>query len=181
MGELIDARHRLFSERVPSRLWEELLYSVGVYIRSARGYGLRRISRALSGVSWSPDGERLALVRTEGEEVALVTIARDGSDPEVITRLTDEEVIGEKGEREPQAASPLRKSGAAAEGASATDTPAPSAADCQPDPREASQAQQDHRSVEETHRFGNSPVAGLTTAWMAAIWSANDLVCWRPG
>ena len=102
VGELIDARHRLFSERVPSRLWEELLYSVGVYIRSARGYGLRRISGALSGVSWSPDGERLALVRTEGEEVALVTIARDGSDPEVITRLTDEEVIGEKGEREPR-------------------------------------------------------------------------------
>ena len=102
VGELIDARYRLFHESFPVRLWEKLLYSVGVYIGAAEGSSVRRISGALSGIAWSPDGERLALVRVEGDGFALVTIASDGSDPEVITRLTDEEVIGEKGERDPR-------------------------------------------------------------------------------
>ena len=63
----------------------------------AGGGDVRRISGALSGISWSPDGERLALVRVVGEDAALVTMAPNGSDLEVITWLTDVDVLGENG------------------------------------------------------------------------------------
>ena len=39
-----------------------------------------RLSDAVSGASWSPDGQRLAFAKPDGAEVALYTIAADGSD-----------------------------------------------------------------------------------------------------
>ena len=40
-----------------------------------------RLSDAVSAASWSPDGQRLAFARPDGAQVALYTIARDGTDP----------------------------------------------------------------------------------------------------
>ena len=52
-----------------------------------------RLTATVGGASWSPDGARIALMQIVDDDVALVTIAADGSDDlEVITRLTDQEV-----------------------------------------------------------------------------------------
>ena len=46
-----------------------------------------RLSDAVSGASWSPDGERLAFAKVDGDEVALYTIAADGSDARRLTTI----------------------------------------------------------------------------------------------
>ena len=61
---------------------EQTAYTVG-----ADGSDLRQISAAASLPSWSPDGERLALALPDGEEVALYTLAADGSDPRRLTTI----------------------------------------------------------------------------------------------
>ena len=50
------------------------------------GESIRR-SDAVSGVSWSPDGDRLAFAKREGAELALYTIAADGSDAQRLTTI----------------------------------------------------------------------------------------------
>ena len=53
----------------------------GAFVVDADDGNVRQIAtNVVGGPSWSPDGTRLALVRPAGHEVALVTIAVDGSD-----------------------------------------------------------------------------------------------------
>ena len=59
-----------------------------VYTIGVDGTELVRISETVSPASWSPDGSRLALARIEGDEIVLVTLARDGSDPVEVAKVT---------------------------------------------------------------------------------------------
>ncbi len=61
---------------------EQVVFTVG-----ADGSNLRQISAAASLPSWSPDGARLALALPDGDEVALYTLAADGSDPRRLTTI----------------------------------------------------------------------------------------------
>lgn len=47
-----------------------------------------RLSDAVSGASWSPDGQRLAFAKSDGDEVALYTVAADGTDARRLTTIT---------------------------------------------------------------------------------------------
>ena len=71
----------------------------GVYTVGADGSGLRRVSETVGVPSWSPDGHRLALAKRDGEDVALFTVATDGSDPQRITTITDRETFEAVGSR----------------------------------------------------------------------------------
>ena len=51
------------------------------------GADLKRITDAVSGPSWSPNGERLAYAAEDGEEVVLYTIAADGSHARRVTAV----------------------------------------------------------------------------------------------
>ncbi|MCY3913950.1 MAG: hypothetical protein OXG43_12010 [Chloroflexi bacterium] len=93
--EGLASRDRLFNENLPAGL-RDLRWTSGVYMMRPHGAYLVRISGALSGVTWSPDGKRMALVRVEDGAAALVSMMRDGSDAKVITWLTDEEVLGKR-------------------------------------------------------------------------------------
>ena len=64
------------------RTVESTIYSIG-----ADGSDQRRLSAAVSGPSWSPDGERLAFAKPDGAEVAIYTIAADGSDAQRVTTI----------------------------------------------------------------------------------------------
>ena len=74
-----------------SRSWGIYIVQPGVLGGFSGAYS-SRLSGALGGVSWSPDGEQLALIKVVGSDVALVTVARDGTDQQVVTRLTEQEV-----------------------------------------------------------------------------------------
>ncbi len=63
--------------------------AMGVVVAALDGSTPRTVAHTVSTVSWSPDGQRLALARLHGNAVQLVTIAPDGSDAQVIRRLTD--------------------------------------------------------------------------------------------
>ena len=58
-----------------------------IYTMGADGTDVKRIPAAVSGPSWSPDGERIAFARPDGAEVALVTVAADGSDAQRVTTI----------------------------------------------------------------------------------------------
>ena len=58
-----------------------------IYTVGADGTDVKRIPAAVSGPSWSPDGERLAFAKLDGDEVALHTIAADGSDAQRVTTI----------------------------------------------------------------------------------------------
>ena len=58
---------------------------IHIYVVRADGTEVRRLGPAVSGSSWSPDGQRLAFAQPEESTVALVSIAVDGSD---LRRLT---------------------------------------------------------------------------------------------
>ena len=61
---------------------------VDVYTVGPDGSDLKRIvSNAVSAPSWSPDGERMAVAVSDGDEVALYTFAADGSDPAMVARI----------------------------------------------------------------------------------------------
>ena len=67
---------------------KDILYTV-----RSDGSDMTRVAEvAGEGVAWSPDGQRLAFARQEGDELALVTVAPDGSDARLITKIT----VGEK-------------------------------------------------------------------------------------
>lgn len=51
-----------------------------LYLVQADGSGFERLSEAVSGGAWSPDGTRLAFAKAAGDQVALFTVAADGSD-----------------------------------------------------------------------------------------------------
>ncbi|MCY3896219.1 MAG: hypothetical protein OXG17_07105 [Chloroflexi bacterium] len=63
---------------------------LNLVIFEADGSGQHTIAEGvISEASWSPDGRRLAVARLHGNNVQLETIAPDGSDADVIRRLTD--------------------------------------------------------------------------------------------
>ena len=63
---------------------------LNLVIVEADGSGQHTIAEGVvSEASWSPDGRRLAVARLHGNNVQLETIAPDGSDADVIRRLTD--------------------------------------------------------------------------------------------
>ncbi len=63
---------------------------LNLVIVEADGSGQHTIAEGVvSEASWSPDGGRLAVARLHGNTVQLETIASDGSDADVIRRLTD--------------------------------------------------------------------------------------------
>ena len=69
--------------------WREWAFDApGLYTVAPDGSDLRLISESLGGFSWSPDGQRLALVGRHGDEVGLITIAADGSDRQLVTPIT---------------------------------------------------------------------------------------------
>ena len=51
-----------------------------LYTVNADGSGWLRLTDAVSGPSWSPDGTQLAFAKPDGDDVALYTIAVDGTD-----------------------------------------------------------------------------------------------------
>ncbi len=60
-----------------------------LYTGQIDGSGLTRIAEdVVSVAAWSPDGQLLAVARYVGDEVALFTMAADGSDPKQITTIT---------------------------------------------------------------------------------------------
>ena len=65
----------------------ELEMQPSVYTVDANGSHLKRLSEALSEPSWSPDGERIALAKRNGDEVALYTVAADGTDARLVTAI----------------------------------------------------------------------------------------------
>ena len=60
-----------------------------IHLVSVDGGDFIRLSDAVSNASWSPDGTRLAFARADGQEVALYTIAADGSDRRRLTTIED--------------------------------------------------------------------------------------------
>ncbi len=64
------------------------LYLVAMPEGSTAGSRTIRLSDAVSGASWSPDGERLAFAKSDGRDVALFTIAADGTDLQRVTTIT---------------------------------------------------------------------------------------------
>ena len=60
-----------------------------VYTVDADGTSLKRLSETLSEPSWSPDGERIAFAKRDGNEVALYTMAADGTDVRLVTAIEE--------------------------------------------------------------------------------------------
>ena len=58
-----------------------------IHIVAADGQGSQKLTSAVSGASWSPDGQRLAFAKPDGAEVALYTIAADGSDSQRVATI----------------------------------------------------------------------------------------------
>ena len=67
--------------------WRPGETGLGLYVVHADGAEIVRLSEAVSGGSWSPDGTRLAFAKSEGAEVTLYTIAADGSDVRRVTTV----------------------------------------------------------------------------------------------
>ena len=66
---------------------EGTLVDWSLHVAAADGSSSQRVSQTVGGFSWAPDGQRLALARIEGDVVAVVTIAADGRDPQVIRHV----------------------------------------------------------------------------------------------
>ncbi len=62
--------------------------AVWLYTVVVDGGAPRRLTSTASPASWSPDGKRLAFAKADGDEVALFTIAADGTDAQRVTTLT---------------------------------------------------------------------------------------------
>ena len=59
-----------------------------IFTVGADGADLRRLTDAVSAPSWSPDGQRIAFAKPDGDDVALYTISADGSDLKRVTTIT---------------------------------------------------------------------------------------------
>jgi len=71
------------------QLGDTLAQAMSVVLVALDGSTPRTVAQTVSTVSWSPDGQRLALARLHGDAVQLVTMASDGSGVQVVRRLTD--------------------------------------------------------------------------------------------
>ena len=58
-----------------------------LYVGSSGASGPTRIADTASGPSWSPDGKRLAFAQFDGDDMALYTIAADGTDLKRVTEI----------------------------------------------------------------------------------------------
>ena len=75
------------SRTMAEGFWEFGAEDHALYVVPADGAGFVRLSEAVSGGAWSPDGTRLAFAKPEGAVVALYTIAADGSDAQRVTTI----------------------------------------------------------------------------------------------
>ncbi len=67
----------------------EVSGGVGLYTVAVDGGDPpQRLSATVSSASWSPDGTRLAFAKPDGDDVALYTIAADGTDAQRVTTIT---------------------------------------------------------------------------------------------
>lgn len=69
-----------------------------IYTVRADGADLKQLTAAVSGPSWSPDGQRLAFAKPDGNEIALYTIAADGTDARWVTTIPRKNWIPRSGE-----------------------------------------------------------------------------------
>ena len=67
-------------ERIAYAKFSERFRDPGIYVVEAGGEDERRLTDAVSGPTWSPDGSRIAYAKVDGDEIALYTIAVDGTD-----------------------------------------------------------------------------------------------------
>ena len=67
-----------------------------IYVVGSAGGTAQRLTDAASGPSWSPDGERIAYAKVDGNEVALYTIAADGTDARRLATITGWQGPGEQ-------------------------------------------------------------------------------------
>ena len=65
----------------------EVSDGLAIVLVKAKGGTPVVLTETLSVPSWSPDGRRLAFAKRSGDDVALYTIARDGSDRRRVTRI----------------------------------------------------------------------------------------------
>ena len=91
-----DGEYLVFLVNVVDHVSEEGYWQVPIrkalYSVRPNGSELTRIAEDVVGVaSWSPDGQRLAVAKYAGDEVVLISLAADGSDPKRITRITARE------------------------------------------------------------------------------------------
>ena len=80
--------------------WSDLRQAarVHVYTVGADGSGLKQVvPNAVSVPSWSPDGERIAVAVSEGDEATLQTFAADGSDPAMVASVGTKDIIDRRG------------------------------------------------------------------------------------
>ena len=75
-----------------------------IYTVDAEGGDLRRLTETVSGPSWSPDGKRLAFAKPETNDVALYTIAADGSGAQRLTYIPRKSWRPQLGEPDPRRA-----------------------------------------------------------------------------
>ncbi len=59
----------------------------GLYLIDVESGAETFLAPAVSGATWSPDGSRLAFAQADGDTVAVVTIAADGTDPQRVTTI----------------------------------------------------------------------------------------------
>ena len=65
-----------------------------LYTVAVNGGAPQRLSDTVSGPSWSPDERRLAFAKPEADEVALYTIAEDGTDAQRVMTIPGENCTG---------------------------------------------------------------------------------------
>ena len=78
--------------------------AIYIHVVGAGGGDSQRLTDAASGPSWSPDGERIAYARVDGDEVALYTIAADGTDARRLAEIDGWQPGPRHGEPDPSKA-----------------------------------------------------------------------------
>ena len=85
------------------RFEERYLTEPAIYTVEVGNGAPQRLTEAVSGPTWSPDGERIAFAKVFGDEVALFTIAADGTEARYLAAIEGWEAQFEYG-REPDPA-----------------------------------------------------------------------------